>query len=220
MGSGTDTARPQPKVEVPRQDLREASNLYKATLTSRLSPLLCRGIDDVLLRHIKTLEWAGDSSVVAPINGRSREVGSTHPPEHPGRQNSQPWGEGVLGFIAERKLAGYVQRGTGRLSTGSNRPVFDRHGQVLTEFPFVGRPVGTLSWSADAKWRYYRPVFEKSTANPWSDRVVGIVIIHSHADDGDSLFRTTEFQHQVDSIATEVSPYLDAIQVLTGEEKL
>ncbi len=66
----------------------------------------------------------------------------------------------------------------------------------------------------------YRPVFEKSTANPWSDRVVGIVIIHSHADDGDSLFKTVEFQQQVDSIATEVSPYLDAIQVLVGEEKL
>ncbi len=222
LGSGTVSPEPQKKVEVPRQDLREGSDLYKATLTARLSPLLCRGIDDVLLRHIKTLEWAGDSTlaVVAPINGRSRVVGTTHPPEHPGRQNSQPWGEGVLGFIAERKLAGYVQRGTGRLSTGSNRPVFDRHGQVLTEFPFVGRPAGTLSWSADAKWRYYRPVFEKSTANPWSDRVVGIVIIHSHADDADSLFKTVEFQRQVDSIANEVSPYLDAIQVLTGEEKL
>ncbi len=220
LGSGTVSAEPQQKIEVPRQDLRETSNRYD-TLKSRLSPLLCRGIDDVLLRHIKTLKLVGDSilTVVAPINGRSREVGSTHPPEHPGRQNSQPWGEGVLGFIAERKLAGYVQRGAGRLSTGSNRPVFDRHGQVLTEIPFVGRDAGVLSWSADAKWRYYRPVFEKSTANPWSDRVVGIVIIYSHADDGDSLFKTVEFQQQVDSIATEVSPYLDAIQVLMGEEK-
>ncbi len=50
--------------------------------------------------------------------------------------------------------------------------------------------------------------------------MVGIVIIHSHADDGDSLFKTVEFQQQLDSIATEVSPYLDAIQVLMGEEKL
>ncbi len=124
-----------------------------------------------------------------------------------------------MGFFAERKLAGYVQRGAGRLSKESNRPVFDRHGQVLTEIPFVGRDAGVLSWSADASWRYYRPVFEKSTANPWSDRVVGIVIIHSHADDGDSLFKTEEFQQQVDAIATEVSPYLDAIQVLVGEEK-
>jgi len=50
--------------------------------------------------------------------------------------------------------------------------------------------------------------------------VVGIVVIHFHTDDGDRLFQTAEFQQQVDSIATEVSPYLDAIQVLTGEEKL
>ena len=220
LGSGTVSAGPQQKVEAPREDLQRITNLYN-TLTSRLSPLLYRGIDDTLQRWKKTLEWAGDSTlvVVAPINGFSRVVGSTHPPEHPGRQNSQKWGEGVLGFIAERKLAGYVQRGAGRLSTESNRPVFDRHGQVLTEIPFVGRDAGVLSWSADAKWRYYRPVFEKSTANPWSDRVVGIVIIHSHADDGDSLFKTVEFQQQVDSIATEVSPYLDAIQVLMGEEK-
>jgi len=33
------------------------------------------------------------------------------------------------------------------------------------------------------------------------------------------LFKTQEFQQQVDYIATEVSPYLDAIQVLMGEEK-
>jgi len=67
---------------------------------------------------------------------------------------------------------------------------------------------------------YYRPIFEKSAANPWSDRVVGIINVHLSADDADSLIKTTEFQHQVDSNASEVSPYLDAIQVLTGEEKL
>jgi len=222
LGSGTVSAEPQKKVEVPRQDHREASNLYKATLTARLSPLLYRGIDDVLQRHIKALKWGGDSilDVQAPINGFSRVVGCSQPPEYPGRQNSQKWGEGVLGYFAERKVAGYVQRGAGRLSTESNRPVFDRHGQVLTEIPFVGRAAGVVSWSANATWRYYRPVFEKSTANPWSDRVVGIVVIHFHTDDGDRLFQTAEFQRQVDSIATEVSPYLDAIQVLTGEEKL
>jgi len=220
LGSGTVSAEPQKKVEVPRQDLRETSN-RNDRLTTRLSPLLYRGIDDALQRWKKTLKWGEDSllNVVAPINGRSRVVGSTSPPEAPERQNSQKWGEGVLGYFAERKLAGYVQRGAGRLSTESNRPVFDRHGQVLTEIPFVGRDAGVLSWSADAKWRYYRPVFEKSAANPWSDRVVGIVIIHSHADDADSLFKTAEFQQQLDSIATEVSPYLDAIQVLVGEEK-
>jgi len=74
-------------------------------------------------------------------------------------------------------------------------------------------PVGT-------KWLYCRPIFEKSTATPWSNRVVGLFIMMSPADDADSLFKTAEFQQQVDAIASEVSPYLDAIQVLMGEEKL
>jgi len=221
LGLGTVSAEPQPKVEAPRQDLREGSDRFDR-LTSRLSPLLYRGIDDVLQRRKETLKWGGDPnlSVVAPINGFSRVVGDTRPPEHPGRQNSEKWGEGVRGFFAERKVAGYVHRSTGRQSTGSNRPVFDRHGQVLAEIPFVGRAAGVLSWSADVKWRYYRPIFEKSAANPWSNRVVGLIVVYAHADDADSLFKTAEFQQQVDAIASEVSPYLDAIQVLVGEEKL
>ena len=109
-------------------------------------------------------------------------------------------------------------RGAGEPKEG-NRSVFDRDGQVLGEIP-AGRPANILVHPVETKWIYYRPVFEKSAANPWSDRVVGLIIIHSSADDGDSLFKTEEFQQQVDSIATEVSPYLDAIQVLVGEEKL
>jgi len=93
---------------------------------------------------------------------------------------------------------------------------------VLGEVPWRESPRlgGILSRPLATKWFYYRPVFEKSAANPWSDRVVGMITVHSSVDDADSLFRTAEFQQQVDSIATEVSPYLDAIQVLTGEEKL
>ena len=91
--------------------------------------------------------------------------------------------------------------------------------RIGAEFP-VGRDANILAPTVEAKWRYYRPIFEKSAANPWSTRVVGIINIHSSADDADSLFKTAEFQQQVDSIATEVSPYLDAIRVLTGEEKL
>ena len=72
----------------------------------------------------------------------------------------------------------------------------------------------------ERRWYYGRPVFEKSVANPWSTRVVGVIAVHSTADDGDRLFKTQEFQQQLDSIAAEVSPYLDAIQVLVGEEKL
>jgi len=63
------------------------------------------------------------------------------------------------------------------------------------------------------------PFFEKSAANPWSNRVVGLFVVYAHADDADSLFKTAKFQQQVDAIASEVSPYLDAIQVLVGEEK-
>ncbi len=44
--------------------------------------------------------------------------------------------------------------------------------------------------------------------------------ILSSADDADSLFKTVEFQQQVDSIASDVSPYLDALKVLMYEEKL
>jgi len=83
LGSATVSAKPQKKVEAPRQELREASNLYKATLTSRLSPLLYRGIEDVLHRHKKTLKWRGwvNLNIEAPINGFYRNVGATTPAE-------------------------------------------------------------------------------------------------------------------------------------------
>jgi len=55
LGSGTVSAGPQKKVEVPRQDHREASNLYNATLTARLSPVLYKGIEDVLHRFKETI---------------------------------------------------------------------------------------------------------------------------------------------------------------------
>ena len=220
LSSGTVTAGPQQKVELPRQDLRETSIIYK-TLMARLNPLLCRGIEDVLQRWKKTLKSGGDSNLVvhAPINGFYRIVGATYPAEHPMRQNSVKFGEGSLGYFSERKVAGYVHpRGVGEPKEG-NRSVFDRDGQVLGEIP-AGRPANILAHAVEVKWIYYRPIFEKSIANPWSDRVVGIIHVHSAADDSDSLYKTVEFQQQVDSIASEVSPYLDALQVLTGEEKV
>jgi len=72
----------------------------------------------------------------------------------------------------------------------------------------------------DTKWLYCRPIFEKSTASPWSNHVVGLFVVLSSLDDSDSFFKTAEFQQMVDYIATDVSPYLDALQLLTGEEKL
>ncbi len=124
----------------------------------------------------------------------------------------------MRGFFAERKVAGYT-RATRREDVKEDKySVFDRTGQVIGEVP-RGANANILAHALETKWMYYRPIFEKSAANPWSDRMVGLIIVHSTADDGDSLFKTAEFQQQLDSIATEVSPYLDAIQVLTGEEK-
>ncbi len=53
-----------------------------------------------------------------------------------------------------------------------------------------------------------------------SNRLVGIVVAQSRDEDADDYFKTAEFQQLVDSVAAEVSPYLVAIQVLMGEEKL
>ncbi len=221
LGSGTVSAEPQKKVEVPRQDHREASNIYKATLTARLSPLLYRGIEDVLQRHRKTLKWRGwvNLHIEAPINGFYRNVGATIPPEHASRQNSTKVGEGVRGVIAERRVAGYVPSSNLVQSKEGKRQVFNLHGEVLAEFP-VGRGAGILGRNAESRWHYYKPIFEKSAANPWSTRVIGLFVVITSVGDADSLFKTTKFQRMVDFIASEVSPYLDAIQVLTGEEKL
>ena len=128
-------------------------------------------------------------------------------------------GEGIQGFFHERKVAGYFP-GSGRQpKIEGNRPVFDRRGNLLGEVP--PQPM-TDRWRlpVEANWIYNRPIFAKSTTTPWSNRVVGLFFVISSEDDADSLFKTEEFQRQVDSIATEVSPYLDAIQVLTSEEKL
>ncbi len=132
------------------------------------------------------------------------------------RQNSAKLGEGSLGYFGERKVAGYVRpRGVGESKEG-NRSVFDRTGEILGEVP-PRRDAGILAHPVDVKWMYYRPIFEKSAANPWSDRVVGVLSVNASADDADSLFKTKKFQQQMDSTATEVSSYLDAVQVLMGE---
>jgi len=220
LGSGTVSTGPQKKVEVPRQDLQRITNLYN-TLTSRLSPLLYRGIEDVLHRHKKTLKWRGwvNLFIEAPINGFYRNVGATTPAEAASRQNTHKLGEGVRGFIADCKVAGYMPSSNLVQSKEGKRQVFDLHGEVLAEFP-AGRQARLLGRNAESRWHYYKPIFEKSAANPWSTRVIGLFVVIASADDADSLFKTKKFQQQVDAIASEVSPYLDAIQVLVGEEKL
>jgi len=213
LSLGTVSARPQKKVEVPRQDLRETSNIYNK-LMARLSPVLYKGIEDVLHRQKKTLKsGAGlNFSVSVFMSGLNRYVGSTFPPGHSGRQRDRKIGEGTVGYFAKEKIAGFVQ--TSRHSNAANRPVFDRFGKQIHEVPVRGNPAST------EKWSYYKPIFERSTTTPWSNRVVGSLLVHSSADDADSLFKTEKFHDMVDSLAIEVSPYLDVIQVLTGEEKL
>ena len=220
LSSVTVSAGPQQKVEVPKQDHRETSNIYK-TLRAQISPLLCKGIEDVLQRRKTTFNAGGDLNFVAlaPLNGFYRIVGTTFPAEHPMRQTNTRLGEGLRGFFAERKVAGYVRQSRLDESKEGNRTVYDRAGRVLGEAPTRRT---NLRWNmpVETKWVYGNPIFEKSAANPWSERVVGLIMVDSSADDADSLFKRQEFHNMIDAVATEVSPYLDAIQVLMGEEKL
>jgi len=221
LGSGMVSAGPQPKVEAPRQDLREEiSNLYK-TLMARLSPPLYKAIEDVLQRRKETFDPEGKLIFVAtaPINGFYRLVGATLPSEHPLRGYETKLDEGFRAFFHERKVAGYFPSSWRQPGVKGNRPVFDRAGNLLGEIP--PSPM-TDRWRMpiEFKWLYCRPIFEKSTATPWSNRVVGLFTVLSAVDESESLFKSSEFQQMVDSLAIEVSPYLDAIQVLAGEEKL
>ncbi len=203
---------------VSMQEFFKVSRAYNI-LTSRLSPLLYSGIEDVLLRRAKTLKLSGDLrfNVWAPINGFYVTVGSTLPSEDPVRQIELEPVEGLPGFLANRRVAGFAQAGW-HAKLEANRAVFDRAGQQIGEVPPL-REVNKGKSPVSEKWHYCRPIFESSSTTPWSNRLVGVLSVHSSADDGDSLFKTAEFQHLVDSVASEVSQYLDAIQVLTGKEK-
>ena len=127
------------------------------------------------------------------MNEVYRIVGATLPAEHPQRQNISKLREGLRGFFAERKVAGYARVSRLDQPDESNRTVFDRAGRILGE---VAVRRDAISWNtpADVKWLYFRPILEKSTANLWSDRVIGTLTVHSSADDAPSLFKTAEFQ--------------------------
>jgi hypothetical protein len=200
------------------RDHREASNRYD-TLTARLGPLLYNGIEDDLHRRAKALKRGGDLkfSVWAPISGLYVLVGTTLPSEDPVRQVELEPGEGVPGYLANRKVAGFAPAGW-HAKGEANRPVFDRAGEQIGEVPPL-REVNKGKAPVSEKWHYCRPIFERSSTTPWSNHIVGVLSVHSSADDGDSLFKTAEFQHLVDSVASEVSSYLDAIQVLVAEQK-
>ncbi len=201
------------------RDHQEASNRYD-TLTSRLSPLLYRGIEDALHRRKEAFNPKADLifNVSAPINGFYRQVGSTLPAGHPLRGYEAKVDEGYRAFFHDRKVAGYLRTSWSQPNVEGNRSVFDRAGNLLGEVP-TSPMTDRWRMPVESKWLYCRPIFEESTATPWSNRVVGILTVLSSIDDSESLFKSAEFQQIVDSIATEVSPYLVAIQVLLGEEK-
>lgn len=201
------------------RDLRETSHLYD-TLTSRLSPLLYSGIEDVLHRRVRELKQSSQMrfTVFTISEGVYRTVASTFPQGDPVRQSELKFGEGIPGYLAERKIAGFGIT-SWNIKDSPNRPIFDRAGLLIGEIPPLPDDKRGKTPPGE-KWLYARPIFERTTATPWSNRLVGILAVNSTAEDADNYFKTEEFQQLVDSVATEVSPYLDAIQVLVAEQKL
>jgi hypothetical protein len=176
------------------QEYFKVSRAYN-TITTRLSPLLYSGIEDVLHRQKKTLKQRGNLNflVNAPIDGYHRVVGATYPAEDPIRQHHVKFGEGTRGFLADRKVAGYARTtGLGQAKVEGNRPIFDRTGEILGEIPPLSE-AGRWKTHFGEKWLYGRPIFESSKTTPWSNRLVGILSVHSSEDNADSLFKTEEF---------------------------
>lgn len=202
---------------VTMQDFFKVSRAYN-TLTSRLNPLLCGGIENVLQRRAKDVDLLKGLtlSAHAPIDGLFKVVATTAPPGATLRQRVHELNEGLLGFVIAQQIAGYIQR-PGK-NSGPN-DVYDRSGRVIGQSSPV-RDINRAKTIVGAKWVYSRPIFEKSGANPWSDKVVGVLSVHSTADDADNLFRNVEFQVQMDSLASDISPYLDALQMLLAKDKL
>ncbi len=198
------------------QSFFKVSRAYD-TLTSGLSPLLYDGIENVLQRRIKDIDLLKglQLSVRAPIDGLYRVVGSTHPRGAGVRQEELEPNEGIVGFIATQKVPGYSQT---TLRSPGKSDVYDRSGQVIGQRTPL-RDFNRGKTAIGTKWNYGRPIFEKSGANPWSNKVVGVLMVQSMADDADSFFRNVDFQLQMDSLATEVAPYLDSLQMLTAKDK-
>ena len=87
------------------QDLRETSNRYDK-LASRVSPLLYRRLEDVLRRHAGTVKSGGELNLSASVltSDILKSVGTSFPPGHFSRQHERKLGEGVQGYLPERKL--------------------------------------------------------------------------------------------------------------------
>jgi hypothetical protein len=219
LGSGTVSAGPQHRIEVARQDLQRISNLYNS-LTSRLGPLLYRGIEDVLHRRVRALKPIGQMmfTVYAISHGFYRAIASTYAQGHPARQLEWKLNEGIPGYLAGRGITGYGIS-SWYIKDFPNRPIFDRVGLQIGELPLLPDDKRDKT-PTDEKWVYARPILERTTATPWSNRLVGILVVTSSDKDADNDFKTAKYQRLVDSVATVVSPYLDALQVLMGEEKL
>jgi hypothetical protein len=198
----------------------ETANLYNS-LQSRLCPMIYTAIEEVLQRRVKLLDFAKDLnfSVFAPLQGLYRLVRSTFPPEDPVRQSELEPNEGPIGFVGDRKVVGFAPAAwQTRADDQPARPVFDRAGHVLGEITPL-KAVNRARISVRARWVYGRPIFERSTPTPWSHRLVGVLLVHSTSDDGDTLFKNPDFQHQVDALSSDVASYLDVLQTLMAEDR-
>ncbi len=92
------------------QDYFKVSRAYN-TFTSRLSPLLYSGVEDVLQRRAKTpeIEPGFYFTAFAPVKKLYRVIASTFPSEDPIRQLELGSGEGLPGFVAEQKIACFAR---------------------------------------------------------------------------------------------------------------
>jgi hypothetical protein len=198
------------------RDFRETSDLYN-TLTSRLAPLLYGGIEEILDRGAKNLNLPASLQYVVyfQIAGLYRIVASTFAPEEPIRQMEFEPDEGLVGFVLSRKVPGFTNLSK---AEGFLRDVFSRTGELIGKTKNL-RDVNKGKDTVVEKWVYARPIFERSGAAPWSNRVVGVLSVLSPADDADSLFKDVEFQHKINSLASHSAAYLDVLQTLMSEKR-
>ncbi len=81
------------------------------------------------------------------------------------------------------------------------------------------RPVNAGRIDVDLKWIYARPIFERSPQNPWSDKVIGVLTADSSDPNFGDTFKNVSFQSRVDSLASELAPYLEIAHSLLSRPK-
>ena len=195
-------------------DLRETSRLYNS-LTTRLSPLLYNGLEDLLQRRTQDQKLLANcyATIVAPVDGLYRVVATTFPSNHPIRQIQLAHDEGFVGFISTRKVPGYSR------AAFAGADVFDCATAEVIGQRGAMRDINKAALGRAGAWVYQHPIFENAAATPWSNRVVGMLVINALNSDADQVFRNFDFQLQINSLAADVAPYLDALHTLLAENE-